>query len=132
MASILLPGGLAPAIGILGGGELGGDGDRIGERGAELTGGKGNNRGFEEKATGLKGVEGWVNTTTTTVTGGGVLKPGVGNSPKFLGLDQATMSGEIGVTRVSPSNARPGEGNSAGTLPKFRKWETSVKGLLGN
>jgi len=83
MASILLPRGLSPAIGILGGGELGGDKDRIGERGSELAGGKGNNRGFEEKATGLKGVEGWVNTTTTIVTRGGVLKLEVGNSPKF-------------------------------------------------
>jgi len=36
------------------------------------------------------------------------------------------------VTRISPSNPRPGGENSAGTLPKFRKQETSKKGLLRN
>jgi hypothetical protein len=42
---------------MIGGGELGGDGVRTGETGTELPGGKGNNRGFGEKATGLKGTK---------------------------------------------------------------------------
>jgi hypothetical protein len=57
MASILFLGGLAPAIGMIGGGELGGEGVRTGETGTELLGGKGNNRGFGEKAIGLEGTE---------------------------------------------------------------------------
>ena len=32
---------------------------------------------------------------------------------------------ERGVTRISPSDTRPGGENSAGTLPKFRKRDTS-------
>jgi hypothetical protein len=39
---------------------------------------------------------------------------------------------ERGVTRISPSDTRPGGENSAGTLPKFRKRETSEEGRLGN
>jgi hypothetical protein len=39
-------GGFSPAIGMLGGGELGGEGVRTGETGTELPGGKGNNGGF--------------------------------------------------------------------------------------
>jgi hypothetical protein len=54
IASILFLGGLAPSIGMIGGGELGGEGVRTGETGTELPGGKGNNRGFGEKATGLR------------------------------------------------------------------------------
>jgi hypothetical protein len=50
-------GGFSPAIGIIGGGELGGEGVRTGETGTVLPGGKGNNRGFREKATGLEGKE---------------------------------------------------------------------------
>jgi hypothetical protein len=70
MASILLLGGLAPTIGMIGGGELGGDGVRTGETGTELPGGKGNNRGFEEKATGLEGVGGSLCATTVIIGGG--------------------------------------------------------------
>jgi hypothetical protein len=39
---------------------------------------------------------------------------------------------ERGVTRISLSDTRPGGENSAGTLPKFRKRETSEEGRLGN
>ena len=49
-----------------------------------------------------------------------------------VGLRQGTASEERGVTRISPSNPRPGGENSAGTLPKFRKQETSKGGLLRN
>ena len=49
-----------------------------------------------------------------------------------MGLHQGTTSEERGVTRISPSNPRPGGENSAGTLPKFRKRETSEGGLLRN
>jgi hypothetical protein len=66
-------GGFAPAIGKLGGGELGGEGVQTGE------------------TIGLKGAELGVGTIVATVIGGGVLKPGVGKSPKFLGLDQGTV-----------------------------------------
>jgi hypothetical protein len=60
-----------------------------------------------------------------------VVKLGAVKSFVVLGLRQGTTSGERGVTRISPSNPRPGGENSAGTLLKFRKWETSEKGLLG-
>jgi hypothetical protein len=62
----------------------------------------------------------------------GVVKLGVGKSSAVLGLRQGTASEERGVTRVSPSNPRLGGENSVGTLPKFRKWETSEGGLLRN
>jgi hypothetical protein len=55
---------------------------------------------------------------------------GVGKSFLVMGLHQGTASEERGVTRISPSNPRPGGENSVGTLPKFRKWETSEGGLL--
>jgi hypothetical protein len=124
MASILFRGGLALAIGILGGGELGGEGFREGATGNESRSGVGNKRGFKERANELK-------------SGGaplcaGVEKLGVGKSSAVLGLRQGTASEERGVTRVSPSNPRPGGENSAGTLPKFRKRETSEGGLLRN
>jgi hypothetical protein len=54
MASILFRGGLAPAIGILGGGELGGEGVREGATGNESRSGVGNKRGFKGKANELK------------------------------------------------------------------------------
>jgi hypothetical protein len=47
-------------------------------------------------------------------------------------IRQGTTEGERGVTRIYPSNPRPGGENSAGTLSKFRKRETSEKGLLGS
>jgi hypothetical protein len=37
-----------------------------------------------------------------------------------------------GVTRISPYDTRPGGENSAGALPKFRKWETSEEVRLGS
>ena len=57
MASILFRGGLAPAIGILGGGELRGEGVREGTTGNESLSGMGNNRGFREKVNGLKSTD---------------------------------------------------------------------------
>jgi hypothetical protein len=39
---------------------------------------------------------------------------------------------EGGVTRISLSDTRPGGENSVGTLPKFKKWETSEEELLGS
>jgi hypothetical protein len=132
MASILFRGGLAPAIGILGGGELGGEGVREGATGNESRSGMGNKRGFKEKANGLKSADAPLCAGVVTVTRGGVVKIGVGKSSAVLGLRQGTASEERGVTRISPSNPRPGGENSAGTLPKFRKRETSERGLLRN
>jgi hypothetical protein len=132
MASILVIGGFAPAIGILCGGELGGEGARKGDTGDELLRGVGNNRGFREKASELKSADVSLCAEMTTVTRGGAVKPGVGKSSVILGLRQGAASGEMGVTRISPSNPRPGGETSTGTLPKFRKRETSESGLLGN
>jgi hypothetical protein len=42
-------GGFSPTIGILGGGELGGEGARIGDTGNELPGGRGNNGGIQRE-----------------------------------------------------------------------------------
>jgi hypothetical protein len=39
-------------------------------------------------------------------------------------MNQGTTSGERGVTRVSPTNSRPGGENPARTLPKFGLRET--------
>jgi hypothetical protein len=122
-------GGFSPAIGILGGGELGGEGARTGNTGNVLPGGRGNNGGFREKAKGLELADASLY-AVATVTRGGVVKLGVGKSSVVLGLRQGTTSGGRGVTRISPS--RSGGENSAGTLPKFRKWETSETGLLGS
>jgi hypothetical protein len=60
-----------------------------------------------------------------------VLSPcaGVGKSSEVLGLRQGTASGERGVTKSCPSGPRPGEENSTGTLPKFKKRETAETGL---
>jgi hypothetical protein len=84
----------------------------------------GNIRGFKEKANGLKSVGDPLCAR--------VVKIGVGKYSLVLGLRQRTTSEERGVTRISPSNPRPGGENSAGTLPKFRKRETSEGGLLRN
>jgi len=86
--------------------------------------GVGNNRGFSEKDSELKPVDVSLCAEAT--------KLGVGKSSVVLGLCQGTSSGETGVTRISPSSPRLGEETSTGTLPKFRKWETSESGLLGN
>jgi hypothetical protein len=123
MASILFRGGLAPAIGILDEGELGGEGVRKGDTGNELPG---NNGGFRERASGLESADASLCAEEVVVTRGGV-----GKSSMVLGLCRGTTSRERGVTRISPSNPRPGGENSAGTLPKFRKRETSENGLLG-
>jgi hypothetical protein len=66
-----------------------------------------------------------------TVIGGGVVKPGVGKYSEALGLNHGTISGERGVTRISPSNPRPGGENSTGTLPKFKVRETPTEGITG-
>jgi hypothetical protein len=120
MASILFRGGLAPAIGILGGGELGGEGVRERVTGDESRSGVGNKRGFKEKANELKSVG-----ASFCV---GVVKIGVGKSSMVSGLRQGTVLGEKGVTRFCPFGPRPGEENSIGTLPKFRKRDTSEGG----
>ena len=130
MVSILLRGGLAPAIGILGGGELGGEGVCEGATGNESLSGMGNNRGFREEANGIKLADASLHAVVATITRGGVVNIGVGKSSAVLGLCQSIASEERGVTRVSPSNPRPGGENSTGTLSKFRKRETSKKGLL--
>ena len=107
-------GGFTPTIGILGGGELGGEGDT----GNELPG---NNGGFREKANGLESADASLCTEVATITRGGVAKLGVGKSFVVLGPRQGTTSRERGVTRICPSYPRPGGEKSAGTLPKFRK-----------
>jgi hypothetical protein len=132
MASILFGGGLAPAIGILGGGELGGEGVREGPTGNESRSGVGNRRVFKEKDNELKSVGAPLCTRIVTVTRGGAVHIGVGKSSIVWGLRQGTTVGERGVTRISPSNPRPGGENSVGTLLKFRKRETFEGGLLRN
>jgi hypothetical protein len=125
-------GDLLLAIGILCGGELRGEGAQKGNTEDELLTGVGNNRGFREKASKLKLVDASLCAEVTTITRGGAIKLGVGKSSVVLGLCQGTASGERGVTRISPSNPRPGGETSTGTLLKFRKQETSESGLLRN
>jgi hypothetical protein len=115
MESIIFRGGLALAIGILGGGELGGEGVHEGATGNESRSGVGNKRGFKEKANELK-------------SAGVFLCAKVEKSSVVLDLRQGTASEERGVTRIYPSNPRSGAENSAGTLPKFKKWDTSEGG----
>jgi hypothetical protein len=81
----------------------------------------GNNRGFREKANRLKSADASLCAEVATITRGGVVKLGVGKYYVVLGLCQGISLGERGVTRISPSNPRPGGGNSTGTLPKFKK-----------
>ena len=132
MASIAVIGGFSPAIGILGGGELRGEGARIGDIGNELTGGRGNNGGFREKAKGIESVDVSLCTEAATVTRGGAVRLGVGKPSVVLGLRQGVASGEMRVTTISPSNPKPGGETSTGTLLKFRKRETLERSLLGN
>jgi hypothetical protein len=73
MASILVMGGFSPAIWILGGRELGGEGVRTGV------------------TVGIKREELGVGTVVEKIIGGGVLNPGVGKYPNFLGLDQGKV-----------------------------------------
>ena len=124
MASILFRGGLAPAIGILGEGELGGEGVCEGTAENEPLIGVGNKRGFKEKSDELK----LAGVPLCT----GVVKLGVGKSSVVLGLRQGTASRERGVTKSCPSGPGPGEESSTGTLPKFKKWETAEIGLSNN
>ena len=81
MTSILVIGGFSPAIGILGGGELGGEGVRDGATGNEPWSGVGNKRRFKEKANKLK-------------SAGSPPCAGVGKSFAVLGLCQGIASGE--------------------------------------
>jgi hypothetical protein len=85
MESILFRGGLAPTIGILGEGELGGEGVRRGETGNELPGENGR---FRERASGLESIDASLCVVATTITRGGVVKLGVGKSSVVLGLCQ--------------------------------------------
>jgi hypothetical protein len=124
-------GGFSPAIGMFGGGELGGEGVRTGETGTELPGGKGKSGGFKEKATGLESAKASLSALVATVIRGGMVKLGVGESSVVLCLGQGTISWERGVTRISPSNPRPGGENSTGTLPKFKVLETPAEGMTG-
>jgi hypothetical protein len=124
MASILFRGGLAPAIGILGGGELEGEGVREGATGNEFRSGVGNKRESKEKANELKSAG--VSLCT------GVVKIGAGRSSVVLAQRQGIVSGEMGVIRSHPYGTRAGEENSTRTLPKFMKRETVEIGLLGS
>ena len=85
----------------------------------EFLMGVGNKRGFKEKANELK-------------SAGAPPYARVGKSSMVLVLGQGIASEERGVTRIYPFNPRPGGENSAGTLPKFRKRETSEGGLSRN
>jgi hypothetical protein len=58
-----------------------------------------------------------------------VVKPGVGKYSELLGLNHGATSGETGVTRISLSNPRPGGENLAGTVLKFKLWETPTEGI---
>jgi hypothetical protein len=60
-----------------------------------------------------------------------VIKPRVAYSSKVLFLDQGTTSGEIGMTKTSPSNSKPGGEKSTGKLPKFKLRETPIEGIIG-
>ena len=92
----------------------------------------GNKRGFKEKANELKLAGAPLCIGVVTITRGGAVKIGVGKFSIVLGLRQGIASEERGVSRISPSSPRPGGENSAGTLPKFRKWETLEGGLIRN
>ena len=86
IASILVIGGLAPTIGILGGGELGGEGVRAGVTGNESRSGMGNKRGFKEKANELKSTDAPLCAGVVVVTRGGVVKIEKRHSSGVLGL----------------------------------------------
>jgi hypothetical protein len=66
-----------------------------------------------------------------TVIGGGVVKLEVEKSSETLVLIHSVISGERGVTRISPSNPRPGGKNSTRTLPKFKLRETPIDCIIG-
>jgi hypothetical protein len=68
---------------------------------------------------------------TTTLIGDMILKPRVGKSPMVLGLRQRTTSGEMGVSKLSPSKLRLGEEKTIGKLPKFKALETPTEDIKG-
>jgi hypothetical protein len=111
--------GFSPAIGVLIGGEAGGDGVRTCKIGNVPLG---------KKVVELVGKEA---SPTTTLIGEGIVKPGVGKSPKVLGLSQGTTSGETGVSKFSPSKPRPGEEKTTGKPPKFKAIETPTEDIIG-
>jgi hypothetical protein len=94
MASILFLGGLVPAIGMIFGGEPEGEEVPTRDTGSELRGGKGNNKGFGQKATVFEGTKVSLFVKETTLIGGGVVKLGEGKSarklPKFKLLEAPT------------------------------------------
>jgi hypothetical protein len=94
-----------------------------------LLGENGNNMEFEEKATRLEGIEVSLYVKETNLTGGGVVKLGVGKSSEVLCLNHGTTLGEIGVTKVSPSNLRPGGEKSTRTLSNFKLQENPVDSI---
>jgi hypothetical protein len=79
----------------------------------------------------LEGIDVSLSSKSVTLTGGGVIKPGVGKYSEVWGIDQGTTSWEIGVTNISPSNPKPGGENSTGTLPNFKLRETPTVGIIG-
>jgi hypothetical protein len=98
---------------------------------------------LEEKefAKGLVGINlrvGWetrgdsTNKATELKSAGAPLCAGVGKASVVMGLHQGTTSEERGVTKSCPSGLRPGEENSTGTLPKFKKRGTVKTGLSNN
>jgi hypothetical protein len=58
-----------------------------------------------------------------------VVKLKVGKYFEVLVLNHGTTSGEIGVTRVSPSNPRTRGEKSTGTLPNFQLREIPIAGI---
>jgi hypothetical protein len=80
----MVMGGFSLAIGILGGGEIGGEGARIRDTGNEILGRSGKNGGFREKAKGLESAD--ASLYAVAVTRGGVVKLGVRKSSMVLGL----------------------------------------------
>ena len=74
----MVMGGFGPTIGILGGGELRGEGARIGDTGNELPSGRGNNGGFREKAKGLESADASLHVVVETIMRGGVVNIGEG------------------------------------------------------
>jgi hypothetical protein len=66
-----------------------------------------------------------------TLIGEGIVKHGVGKSPKVLGLSQGTNSGEMGVSKLSPSKLRPWEEKTTTKIPKFKALETPMEYIIG-
>jgi hypothetical protein len=60
-----------------------------------------------------------------------VVNPEVGKYYEVLVLNHSTTPGEIGVKNISPSNPRPGEEKSTGTLPNFKLGGTPKDGMIG-